>query len=129
MPASLDGVAHEYDLDQTAYLGVAKALRIGAQKLEYGLVMPLAPLRETLWRSLMTVAGIGLLVVIVTMITISLRATRLLRPMEQLRLGAAQIGGGDLAQRISVQSGDEFEALADQFNDMGARLQKFIRRP
>jgi signal transduction histidine kinase len=124
VPVSLDGVAHEYELDQTAYLGVAKALRIGAQSLEYGLVMPLAPLRETLWRSLLTVAGIGLLVVIVTMIAISIRATRLLRPIEQLRLGVARIGDGDLAQRISVKSADEFEALADQFNDMAGRLQE-----
>jgi len=47
-----------------------------------------------------------------------------LRPIEQLRLGAARIGGGDLEQRISVNSGDEFEALADQFNDMTERLQE-----
>ena len=123
-PASLDGVADEYDLGETAYLGVAKTLRIGAQTLDYGLVMPLDPLRETLRRSLLTVAGIGLLVVIATMIAISLAATRLLRPIEQLRQGAARIGGGDLAQRIAVTSGDEFEALADQFNDMAGRLQE-----
>ena len=125
VPVSLDGVAHEYDFDQSTYLGVAKALRIGAQSLEYGLMMPLAPLREILWRSLLTVAAIGFLVVIVTMIAISIRATRLLRPIEQLRLGVARIGDGDLAQRISVKSGDEFEALAEQFNDMAGRLQEF----
>jgi adenylate cyclase len=123
-PASLDGAAHEYDLDQTAYLGVAKALRIGLRSLEYGVLAPLAPLRGALWRSVLTVAGIGLLVVILTLISISIRATRLLRPIEQLRLGAARIGGGDLAQRISVKSGDEFEALADQFNEMTGRLQE-----
>ena len=123
-PASLDGAAHEYDLDQTAYLGVAKALRIGLQNLEYGVLAPLDPLRDALWRSVLTVAGIGLLVVILTLISISIRATRLLRPIEQLRLGAARIGGGDLAQRISVKSGDEFEALADQFNEMTGRLQE-----
>jgi adenylate cyclase len=123
-PASLDGVAHEYDLDETAYLGAAKALRVGLQSLEYGVVAPLAPLRAVLWRSVLTVAGIGLLVVIFSLIAISIRATRLLRPIEQLRLGAARIGGGDLAQRISVKSGDEFEALADQFNEMTGRLQE-----
>jgi signal transduction histidine kinase/CheY-like chemotaxis protein len=123
-PASLDGVAHGYDLDQTAYLGAAKALRVGLQSLEYGVVAPLAPLRAVLWRSVLTVAGIGLLVVILTLIAISIRATRLLRPIEQLRLGAARIGGGDLTQSISVKSGDEFEALADQFNEMTGRLQE-----
>src|SRR5665811_1772004 len=41
-----------------------------------------------------------------------------------LRAGAARIGGGDLTQRISIKSGDELEALADQFNDMAGRLQE-----
>jgi signal transduction histidine kinase/CheY-like chemotaxis protein len=119
-----DGNAHEYSIEQTPYLGVAKALRVGSQSLHYGVIAPLAPLRDALRESLATVAGIGLFVVIVILIAISLRATRLLRPIEQLRLGAARIGGGDLAQRISVNSGDEFEALADQFNDMTGRLQE-----
>ena len=44
-------------------------------------------------------------------------------PIQALRAGAARIGGGDLAQRISIKSGDELEALADQFNDMAGRLQ------
>jgi signal transduction histidine kinase/CheY-like chemotaxis protein len=123
-PASLDGKANEYSISETAYLGVVKALRIGSQSLEYGVVAPLAPLQATLWRSVLTVVGIGLLVVIATLIAISIRANRMLRPIEQLRLGAARIGGGDLAQRISVKSGDEFEALADQFNDMTGRLQE-----
>jgi signal transduction histidine kinase/CheY-like chemotaxis protein len=122
--ASFDGKAHEYNVEQTAYLGVAKALRIGSQSLEYGVIAPLAPLQDALLRSLLTVAGIGLFVVIVTLIAISIFATRLLRPIEQLRLGAARIGSGDLAQRISVKSGDEFEALADQFNEMTGRLEE-----
>jgi signal transduction histidine kinase len=122
--ANFDGKAHEYSIEQTAYLGVAKTLRVGSQSLHYGVIAPLAPLQDALRRSLLTVAGIGLLVVIVTLIALSIRATRLLRPIEQLRLGAARIGGGDLAQRISVKSGDEFEALADQFNDMAGRLQE-----
>jgi len=124
VPASLDGDSHEYEIGDTAYLGVAKALRIGQQSLEYGVVAPLAPLQQTLWRSVLTVAGIGLLIVILALIAVSFRATGLLRPIEQLRLGAARIGGGDLTQRITVTSGDEFEALADNFNDMTGRLQE-----
>ena len=40
------------------------------------------------------------------------------------RAGAERIGGGDFAQRISIKTGDELEGLANQFNDMGARLQE-----
>jgi len=123
-PAGIDGAAHEYDLGQTAYLGAVRALRIETNELQYGVMAPLAPLQATLWRSLLTVAGVGFLVVIITLVAISIRATRLLRPIEQLRLGAARIGGGDLAHRITVKSDDEFQALAEQFNDMTGRLQE-----
>jgi signal transduction histidine kinase len=50
-------------------------------------------------------------------------ARRMVVPIQALRTGAARIGGGDLSQRISIKSGDELEALADQFNDMAGRLQ------
>jgi signal transduction histidine kinase len=45
-------------------------------------------------------------------------------PIRALREGAARIGSGDFAQRISIRTGDELEALADQFNEMGGRLQE-----
>jgi signal transduction histidine kinase len=45
-------------------------------------------------------------------------------PIQALRAGAARIGAGDLNQRIAIKTGDEVEALADQFNDMAGRLQE-----
>src|SRR5258705_6647377 len=51
-------------------------------------------------------------------------ARRMVGPIQALRVGAERIGGGDFAQRISIKTGDELEGLADQFNDMGARLQE-----
>ena len=51
-------------------------------------------------------------------------ARRMVVPIQALRAGAARLGGGDLSQRISVKTGDELEALADQFNDMAGRLQE-----
>ncbi|MBR0970781.1 sensor histidine kinase [Bradyrhizobium japonicum] len=51
-------------------------------------------------------------------------ARRMVGPIQALRRGAERIGGGDFAQRISIKTGDELEGLADQFNDMGARLQE-----
>ena len=53
-----------------------------------------------------------------------LLARRMVVPIEALRAGAARIGGGDLGQRIAIKTGDEVEALADQFNDMAGRLQE-----
>ena len=51
-------------------------------------------------------------------------ARRMVGPIQALRAGAERIGGGDFAQRIAIRTGDELEGLANQFNDMGARLQE-----
>jgi len=51
-------------------------------------------------------------------------AGRMVVPIQALRAGAARIGSGDLSQRISIKTGDEVEALADQFNDMAGRLEE-----
>jgi two-component system, NtrC family, sensor kinase len=51
-------------------------------------------------------------------------AGRMVGPIQALRAGAARLGGGDLSQRITIKTGDELEALADQFNDMAGRLQE-----
>jgi len=51
-------------------------------------------------------------------------AGRMVGPIQALRLGAARLGSGDLNQRIAVKTGDELEALADQFNAMAGQLQE-----
>jgi signal transduction histidine kinase len=51
-------------------------------------------------------------------------ARRMVGPIQALRAGAERIGSGDFNQRISIKTGDELEGLANQFNDMGARLQE-----
>ena len=51
-------------------------------------------------------------------------ARRMVGPIQSLRAGAERIGGGDFAQHISIKTGDELEGLANQFNEMGARLQE-----
>jgi signal transduction histidine kinase len=51
-------------------------------------------------------------------------AGRMVVPIQALRAGAARIGSGDLGQRIKIKTGDEVEALANQFNDMAGKLQE-----
>ncbi len=50
-------------------------------------------------------------------------ARRMIVPIRALQDGAARIGSGDLSQRISIETGDELEALGKQFNNMAAQLQ------
>jgi signal transduction histidine kinase/CheY-like chemotaxis protein len=79
-----------------------------------------AALYETLIRS-----GIILLVALVVAFFSSLfLARRMVVPIRTLSKGAAQIGGGDLTKRIVIDTGDELEALGEQFNAMAARLEE-----
>lgn len=51
-------------------------------------------------------------------------ARRMVVPIRALVAGAARIGSGDLSQRLSLTSGDEFEILGAQFNSMATQLQE-----
>jgi signal transduction histidine kinase len=48
---------------------------------------------------------------------------RVVRPIEVLRQGAVRIGAGALDHRIEIQTGDELQDLANEFNHMTAQLQ------
>ena len=51
-------------------------------------------------------------------------ARSMVRPIRTLQEGAARIGAGDLDQRIEIKTGDELEALAEQFNQMTLQLRE-----
>ncbi len=51
-------------------------------------------------------------------------ARRMVTPIQALQAGAARIGAGAMDHRIEIRTGDELEALADQFNSMTAQLQE-----
>jgi signal transduction histidine kinase/ActR/RegA family two-component response regulator len=79
-----------------------------------------APLYDSALRS-----GIVILVALALAIFAGLLlARRMVVPIRALRDGAVRIGSGDLGQRISIKTGDELEALGEQFNAMAARLQE-----
>jgi signal transduction histidine kinase len=79
-----------------------------------------APLYDSIWRAGLLLVGALALAFLASLFL----ARKMAVPIQALRRGAARIGGGDLGQRISIKTGDELEALADQFNDMAARLQQ-----
>jgi signal transduction histidine kinase/CheY-like chemotaxis protein len=78
-----------------------------------------APLYSSILRSIALIAAALAAAVMAGL----LLARRMVIPIQALRDGAARIGSGDLAQRISIRTGDELEALGDQFNSMAAQLQ------
>jgi len=79
-----------------------------------------APLYASILRtSVLLLLGLGLATLASLLI-----GRRVVRPVEVLRQGAAQIGAGVLDHRIEVRTGDELEALATEFNRMAAQLQE-----
>jgi signal transduction histidine kinase/FixJ family two-component response regulator len=76
------------------------------------------PLYESALRS-----GVIILVALALAIFAGLLlARKMVVPIRALQAGAVRIGGGDLGQRIAINTGDELEALGEQFNAMAARL-------
>jgi len=51
-------------------------------------------------------------------------ARGMVRPIRTLDEGARRIGAGELDQKIEIHTGDELEALADQFNRMTGQLRE-----
>lgn len=79
-----------------------------------------APLYASLLRtSVLLLLGLGMAIVASVVI-----GRRVVRPVEILRQGAAQIGAGALDHRINIRTGDELESLATEFNRMAAQLQE-----
>ncbi|MBI3635499.1 MAG: GAF domain-containing protein, partial [Candidatus Rokubacteria bacterium] len=79
-----------------------------------------APLRASIQRALILLfLGITLSVVASLLL-----ARRMVRPIRALQEGAALIGAGELGARLTVNTGDELESLAAEFNRMTERLQE-----
>jgi signal transduction histidine kinase/DNA-binding response OmpR family regulator len=91
--------------------------------IEQPLAEAFAPLQATIVRS-SVILGVGLLAAILASV---LLARGMVAPIRKLRLGAERIGAGDLAHRIDVRTGDELEALGEEFNRTAARLQESHR--
>jgi signal transduction histidine kinase len=78
-----------------------------------------APLYASIFRTVLLVLA-GVLVSAAASLYL---VRRMVSPIQVLRTGAARIGAGALDHRIEVRSGDELQALADEFNGMTERLQ------
>ena len=79
-----------------------------------------APVFLSIARSGLTLLAALILAVFASVIF----ARHMVGPILELGASAVRIGRGDLSQRISIKSGDELEALGDQFNRMATHLQE-----
>ena len=72
-----------------------------------------------LWTGALLLAGLA-----VSALAALRLARSMVRPIRTLDEGARRIGAGELDQQIVVRTGDELEALAEQFNRMSGQLRE-----
>ena len=73
-----------------------------------------------------TVIGVIVLAVIVGLLTAVILSRRIARNVGAVADSARRLASGDLASRASVHSGDEVEALSENFNAMAQKLQETV---
>jgi signal transduction histidine kinase/CheY-like chemotaxis protein len=88
--------------------------------VEHPSQVAMAPVFATLWRT----ASLVLLAALAAMLASAAFASRVAEPVAQLRSATARMAKGDLDQTIRLQTGDEIQGLAEDFNAMSARLQQ-----
>jgi signal transduction histidine kinase len=109
-PMSLTGALRSYGRsDADWYVCIARDLR------------PLATaFRSQIARDLFAGTGLAVFLCLVAY----LFARRLTRPIQKLEEGVRRVAASDFASHVSIQTGDELEALARAFNEMANRLQQ-----
>ena len=71
------------------------------------------------------IPAIALVLLLVSLLSLKLIARNLV-PLQHLTFAARQLAGGNLESRVRVHTGDEFEWLAEAFNNMAGRLGRQI---
>jgi len=85
---------------------------------------PIEEAYEKLYVSFFRTSGLLLLGLGMTLLASLFMAQRVIRPLETLRRGAELIGSGNLGHRLKINTGDELEVLAEEFNKMTTALQE-----
>ncbi|HLN07954.1 MAG TPA: HAMP domain-containing protein, partial [Xanthobacteraceae bacterium] len=122
LPAGGSPIALGKDVDGHSVLTAASAVpKLGWHVFfEQPTAQALAPIRDQLLRgALLIVLGL-----VVAILAGTILARRMLVPITALRRGARRLGEGDFSHRIEVNTKDELEELADQFNSMAGQLQE-----
>ena len=79
---------------------------------------------EALYASLLHTGLLLISGLLVSIVASFFLARALVRPLRALQDGAAHIGAGELDRRIEVNTGDELESLAEEFNTMAVQLKE-----
>lgn len=84
---------------------------------EADILEPLANFKKAFWLLIILTFWIVLLLSVVLI-------RKSLDPIERLKRGTLKIADGNMDTQVEIQSGDEFEALGNAFNDMSRKLKQ-----
>ncbi len=85
---------------------------------------PVAEVYAQLYASIVRTALLLLAGLVISAVGALALARGMVQPIRTLEEGARRIGAGELEQQIEVRTGDELEALANQFNRMTGKLRE-----
>jgi signal transduction histidine kinase len=86
--------------------------------------IPTAPIGRSLRETQLHILQIGLISLLIGLLGAAFLGARITTPIIQLKEGSLRAASGDLSSIIQVQSGDELEALAQNFNYMMAQIKQ-----
>jgi signal transduction histidine kinase len=85
---------------------------------------PAKEVYEALYGSVLRTSGLLLIGLGMALFASFFVARRVIGPLRVLGQGVRRIGSGDLGFRVELKTGDEIEALAEEFNKMTSALQE-----
>ncbi|MDO8479108.1 MAG: GAF domain-containing protein [Candidatus Rokubacteria bacterium] len=118
--AGMPGIARDLEGRQVLSASAPIAPLGWAVLIEQPLFEAFAPIRASIFRTV----ALALFGVLLSVLVSLVLARRMVRPIKALTEGAGRIGAGDLGYRLEVKTGDEIEALAEQFNQMTSQLRE-----
>ncbi|MBP2679345.1 MAG: multi-sensor signal transduction histidine kinase [Deltaproteobacteria bacterium] len=90
--------------------------------------VPVATLTRRLWQLTAIIWGTGFAALLLILGGTALMARKVTGPLAEMQAAAKEMGGGNLARRAQVRSGDELEEMANAMNRMASRLADTIEQ-
>ncbi len=103
---------------------LVRPLEVGEKKWSFWLGFSLRELLEIRKEIILRAMIVSLLALGMLGVTLYFMTKHFTKPIQDLTVGAATIGKGDLTHRVKIESKDELGQLANSFNKMAENLQK-----
>ncbi|MBP2679108.1 MAG: histidine kinase [Deltaproteobacteria bacterium] len=88
--------------------------------------VPVATLTRRLWQITAIIWGTGFAALLLILAGTAVMARKVTGPLTEMQEAAKEMGGGNLARRAQVRTGDELEEMANAMNRMASHLADMI---